>query len=93
MGKLEEIKNIKIEDKSTSTDQIEIKYHGAIIPVKNDKLKADFQKFQAISAKIDSEKELARKVNIYSDAFNLLDEITKLVKKEKTDDPSKCQHY
>jgi hypothetical protein len=86
MGKLEEIKNIKIDDKKDS--DLDIKYQGSVIPIKNDKLKADYQKFQDISTKIDNEKEVTRKINIFSDAFNILDEMVKVIKKEKTDDPS-----
>ena len=87
MGKLEEIKSIKIN--SSHTDQYEIKYQGSIIPIKNDKLRLCFQKIDDITKKIDNEPELNKKINTYTDIFNLIDEIVKILKKEKTDDQSK----
>ena len=86
MGKLEEIKNIKIS--SNDGDQFEVRYQGSVIPIKNDKLKFHLQKINDITKKIENEPELNKKVNTYSDIFNNIDEVTKILKKEKTDDQS-----
>jgi hypothetical protein len=86
MGKLEEIKNVKIN--SLHSDQYEVKYQGSDIPIKNDKLRLCFQKIEDITKKIENEPELNKKINIYTDIFNLIDEIVKILKKEKTDDQS-----
>jgi hypothetical protein len=83
--KLEEIKKTKtnvIKD----GDSFEVKYHGINIPIKNEKLKASFNKINEVTQKIEEEDDLTKKINMYTDVFNILDEIAKLIKKEKSEE-------
>lgn len=67
-------------------EQYDIKYQGTVIPIKNDKLKFNFQKINDITAKIENESDLTKKINTFSEIFNVIDEIVKIIKKEKVDD-------
>ena len=78
--KIEEIKkgtnNINLEDFS-------IKYHGVNIPIKNEKLRNDFEKLNELNSKIDKEKDVQKKIILFQDYYNRIDEMNKLVKKIK----------
>lgn len=85
---LEKIEEIK---KSSSLnvkegESFEIKYQGINIPIKNDKLKFSFAKVNDISNKIEHETDLSKKVNMFTDIFNLIDEIVKIIKKDKSEE-------
>jgi hypothetical protein len=85
---LEKIEEIK---KSSSLnvkegESFEIKYQGINIPIKNEKLKFSFAKVNDISNKIEHETDLSKKVNMFTDIFNLIDEIVKIIKKDKSEE-------
>jgi hypothetical protein len=85
---LEKIEEIK---KSSSTnlkegESYEIKYQGMTIPIKNEKLKFSFAKVNDISNRIEQESDLSKKVNMFTDIFNVIDEIVKIIKKEKSEE-------
>jgi hypothetical protein len=67
-------------------ESVDIRYQGLVIPIKNEKLKQSFNKINEISAKIEAENDMTKKVNIFTDLFNLIDEIVKVIKKEKTEE-------
>lgn len=83
--RLEEIKRTQTNVVKDG-ESVDIKYQGFVIPIKNEKLKHSFAKINEISAKIESEQELTKKVNIFTDMFNVIDEIVKIIKKEKSED-------
>lgn len=67
-------------------DQYEIKYQGMIFPIKNEKLKESFIKLNDLSNKIEKEVDLPRKIVLFQDYYNKIDEMVKLVKKEKREE-------
>jgi hypothetical protein len=85
IGQMEEIK------KMTSSvikdgDLYEIKYQGIVIPIKNEKLKFNFNKINEISNKMQKETDLTKKINTFTDIYNIIDEIVKIIKKERTEE-------
>jgi hypothetical protein len=80
----------EIKKSSTATakegESYEIKYQGMNIPIKNEKLKFSFSKVNEISAKIEEETDLQKRVNMFTDIYNMLDEIVKIIKKEKSEE-------
>jgi hypothetical protein len=83
--KLEEIKrtqSIPVKD----GESVDIRYQGLIIPIKSEKLKMNFNKISEISAKIEAEQDLTKKINIFTDVFNVIDDIVKIIKKEKSEE-------
>jgi len=67
-------------------ESVDIRYQGMIIPIKNEKLKFNFNKINEISSKIEEEQDLTKKINFFTDIYNILDEILKLIKKEKLEE-------
>lgn len=65
---------------------MEVKYHGLVIPVKNDKIKSHFLKIEEVNTRIEKESEINKKLLIFSEVFNNIDEIIKLVKKNKLEE-------
>jgi len=57
-----------------------------VIPIKNEKLRINFIKINEISNKIEEEQDLTKKINIFTDIFNVIDEIVKIIKKEKSEE-------
>lgn len=82
--KMEELKKTNLT--KDSSDNMEVKYHGFVIPVKNEKIKSYFSKIDEIDSRIEKETELNKKLIIFSEVFNNIDEIIKLVKKNKLED-------
>ncbi|MCQ2816806.1 MAG: hypothetical protein MJ252_06025, partial [archaeon] len=64
----------------------EIKYHGMVIPIKNEKLKDLFLKIEEINSKIKKETELNKKVSLFQEHQNKIEEMIKIIKKEKTEE-------
>lgn len=65
---------------------MEVKYQGASIPIKNEKLRYNFNKIEELTKKVNEEPELNKKMNIYTDIFNIIDEISKIIKKDKAEE-------
>ena len=82
----EEIKKKNIESNASKPDQYEIKYHGMNIPIKNEKLKDMFIKLEELSKKIEKEENLTKKIALFQDYYNKIDEMVKIVKKEKSEE-------
>ena len=82
--KMQELKNTTTT--KDSADTMEVKYHGVVIPVKNEKIKSHFTKIEEVNSRIEKESELTKKLIIFSEVFNNIDEIIKLVKKNKLED-------
>lgn len=82
--KMEELKKSNLT--KDNADNMEVKYHGITIPVKNDKIKSHFAKIEEINSRIEKENELNKKLIIFSEIFNNIDEIIKLVKKNKMEE-------
>ena len=78
-------KSVKTNEVSTSSN-MEVKYQGTSIPIKNEKLKYNFNKIEELTKKVGEEQELNKKMNIYTDIFNIIDEISKIIKKDKADE-------
>lgn len=84
--KMEELK--KVTTIKDSNDNLEIKYHGLVIPIKNEKVKTHFIKIDEVTQKIEKESELNKKVNMFSEISNNIDEIIKAIKRENVDESS-----
>ena len=82
----EEIKKKNIESNASKPDQYEIKYHGMNIPIKNEKLKDMFIKLEELSKKIEKEENLTKKIALFQDYYNKIDEMVRVVKKEKSEE-------
>ena len=61
------------------------------IPIKNEKVKFALNKINEISQKIEEENDLSKKINIFSDVFNHIDEIVRVLKKEKSEENAKTE--
>ncbi len=72
-------------------ESYEIKYQGMVIPIKNEKLKENLNRINAISAKMEEETDLAKKINTYTDIYNLIDEVVKIIKKEKSEETQQTE--
>lgn len=73
-------------DKNKDSKQFEIKFHALSIPIKNEKIKNSLQKIESTSEKIEIEIDLNKKINPYTDIFNLIDDLLKIQKKERADE-------
>lgn len=69
-----------------SSDNMEIKYHGMQIPIKSEKIKSHFIKIDEVTQKIEKEPELNKKIIMFSEISNNIDEIIKSVKRENVDE-------
>jgi hypothetical protein len=88
VGLTERFEEIKRTQSTVVKDgeSFDIKYQGIVIPIKNEKLKINFNKINEISNKIEEEQDLSKKINIFTDVFNVIDEIVKILKKEKSEE-------
>jgi len=57
-----------------------------MIPIKNEKLKSDFEKLNELNSKIEKETDIPKKVVLFQDYYNRIDEMNKLVKKIKSEE-------
>jgi len=88
--KMEELK--KVSTSKESGENMEIKYHGMQIPIKSDKIKSHFLKIEEVNQKIEKEPELNKKISMFSEISNNLDEIIKAIKRDKIDEtPNKTE--
>ena len=78
--KIEEIKKGTIK---INVEDFSIKYHGINIPIKNEKLRNGFEKLYELNSKIEKEKDVQKKILLFQDYYNRIDEMNKLVKKIK----------
>ena len=83
-GKMEELK--KVTTTKESSDNMEIKYHGMQIPIKSEKVKSHFIKIDEVTQKIEKEPELNKKLSMFSEISNNIDEIIKNIKRDKVDE-------
>lgn len=83
-GRMEELTKTNLN--RDSSDNMEVKYHGFVIPVKNEKIKSHFSKIDEIESRIEKETELNKKLIVFSEVFNNIDEIIKLVKKNQLEE-------
>ena len=79
----EKIEEIKKGTNKINLEDFSIKYHGVNIPIKNEKLRSDFEKLNELNSKIDKEKDVQKKIFLFQDYYNRIDEMNKLVKKIK----------
>ena len=79
----EKIEEIKKGTNKINLEDFSIKYHGVNIPIKNEKLRSDFEKLNELNSKIDKEKDVQKKIILFQDYYNRIDEMNKLVKKIK----------
>jgi hypothetical protein len=88
--KIEEIKKTK-DSQNKEGESYEIKYQGMAIPIKNEKVKFGLNKINETSQKIEEENDLSKKINIFSDVFNHIDEIVRVLKKEKSEENAQTE--
>ena len=77
----EKIEEIKKGTNKINEEEFSVKYHGINIPIKNEKLKSDFKKLNELNSKIEKENDVQKKINLFQDYYNRIDEMNKLVKK------------
>lgn len=88
--KIEEIRKSR-EVNVNDSENYEIKYQGVSIPIKNEKVKFTLNKINEISEKIEEEKDISKKINTFSEVFNHLDEIVRILKKEKSEEGAQTE--
>ncbi len=71
---------------TSSSNQYEIKFHSFSIPIKNEKIKNGFIKVEDILKKIREETDINKKMNSFTDIFNIVDDMLKILKKERADE-------
>ena len=79
----EKIEEIKKGTNKINEEEFSVKYHGVNIPIKNDKLRNDFEKLNELNSKIEKEQDVQKKIMLFQDYYNRIDEMNKLVKKIK----------
>ena len=79
----EKIEEIKKGSNKINIEDFSVKYHGINIPIKNEKLRNDFEKLNELNSKIEKEKDVQKKILLFQDYYNRIDEMNKLVKKIK----------
>ena len=79
----EKIEEIKKGTNKINEEEFSVKYHGVNIPIKNDKLRNDFEKLNELNSKIEKEQDVQKKILLFQDYYNRIDEMNKLVKKIK----------
>ena len=82
----EKIEEIKKGANKINEEEYTVKYHGIMIPIKNEKLKSDFEKLNELNSKIEKETDIPKKVVLFQDYYNRIDEMNKLVKKIKSEE-------
>jgi hypothetical protein len=88
--KIDQPMDIEEEDltfiSSVEGDKNEIKYHNFSIPIKNEKLKINLKKIEDVKEKIRLETDINKKTNPFTDIFNMIDDMSKICKKERADE-------
>jgi hypothetical protein len=79
----EKIEEIKKGTNKINEEEFSVKYHGVNIPIKNDKLRNDFEKLNELNSKIEKEQDVQKKILLFQDYYNRIDEMNKLVQKIK----------
>ena len=79
----EKIEEIKKGTNKINEEDFTVKYHGINIPIKNEKLRNDFEKLNELNSKIEKENDVQKKILLFQDYYNRIDEMNKLVKKIK----------
>ena len=79
----EKIEEIKKGTNKINEEEFSVKYHGVNIPIKNEKLRNDFEKINELNSKIEKEQDVQKKILLFQDYYNRIDEMNKLVKKIK----------
>ena len=79
----EKIEEIKKGTNKINEEEFSVKYHGVNIPIKNEKLRNDFEKLNELNSKIEKEQDVQKKILLFQDYYNRIDEMNKLVKKIK----------
>jgi hypothetical protein len=69
---------------------MEVKYQGTTIPIKNEKLRYNLNKIDELTTKVADEPELNKKMNLYTDIFNIIDEISRIIKKDKAEESTQA---
>ena len=82
----EKIEEIKKGVNKINEEDYSVKYHGIQIPIKNEKLRNDFEKLNELNSKIEKEKDIPKKVILFQDYFNRIEEMNRLVKKIKSEE-------
>ena len=82
----EKIEEIKKGANTINEEDYSVKYHGIQIPIKNQKLKSHFEKLNELNSKIEKETDIPKKVILFQDYYNRIDEMNKLVKKIKSEE-------
>ena len=82
----EKIEEIKKGVNKINEEEFTVKYHGIVIPIKNDKLRSDFEKLNELNSKIEKETDIPKKIALFQDYYNRIDEMNKLVKKIKSEE-------
>jgi hypothetical protein len=72
-------------------ESFDIKYQGMVIPIKNEKLKFNLNRINEVTEKIEAESDLSKKINAFTDIFNILDEVVKVIKKEKSEETQQTE--
>jgi hypothetical protein len=82
----EKIEEIKKGVNKINEEDFTVKYHGIVTPIKNEKLKSDFEKLNELNSKIEKETDIPKKIALFQDYYNRIDEMNKLVKKIKSEE-------
>ena len=82
----EKIEEIKKGANTINDQNYTVKYQGIVIPIKNEKLKSDFEKLKELNSKIEKENDVQKKMALFQDYHNRIDEMNKLVKKIKSEE-------
>ena len=82
----EKIEEIKKGVNKINEEDYSVKYHGIQIPIKNEKLRNDFEKLNELNSKIEKEEDIPKKVILFQDYYNRVDEMNRLVKKIKSEE-------
>ena len=82
----EKIEEIKKGANKINEEEYSVKYHGIQIPIKNEKLKNNFEKLNELNSKIEKEQDMPKKVILFQDYYNIIDEMNRFVKKIKSEE-------
>jgi hypothetical protein len=83
--KIEEIKKKNSEINVIKEGEYIIHYQNMSIPIKNEKLKELFINQENLSKKIEKEENILKKIPLFQDYYNRIDEMIKIVKNEKNE--------
>ena len=82
----EKIEEIKKGANKINEEDYSVKYHGIQIPIKNAKLRSDFEKLNELNSKIEKETDIPKKIALFQDYYNRIDEMNRLVKKIRSEE-------